>query len=60
MFGNARVNGVANHTFRATVVDGGKSARNDRFGLQVISPSGAAIADLTFDPIALRGGNIKR
>jgi subtilisin-like proprotein convertase family protein len=60
MFGNARVNGVANHTFRATVVDGGKSARNDRFGLQVISPSGAVIADLTFDPIALRGGNIKR
>jgi hypothetical protein len=60
IFGRATVNGVANHTFRVTVVDGGKSARNDRFGLQVISPSGAVIPDLTFDPIALRGGGIKR
>jgi hypothetical protein len=60
IFGRATVNGVANHTFRAIVVDGGKSARNDRFGLQVISPSGAIVPDLTFDPISLRGGSIKR
>jgi hypothetical protein len=60
IFGRATVNGVANHTFRAIVVDGGKSARSDRFGLQVISPSGAVIPDLTFDPIPLKGGNVKR
>ncbi|HEX2491735.1 MAG TPA: hypothetical protein VHR27_20180, partial [Blastocatellia bacterium] len=60
IFGKAMVNGVANHTVRAIVVDGGKSSRSDRFGLHVISPSGAVVADLTFDPIALRGGNIKR
>ncbi len=60
IFGRATVNGVANHTFRAIVVDDGKAARNDRFGLQVISPSGTVIPDLTFDPISLRGGNVKR
>src|SRR5262245_47871607 len=58
--GRAIVNGVGNHTFRATVVDSSKSGRGDRFGLQVVSPSGAVIPDLTFDPITLRGGNIKR
>src|SRR5215510_2812235 len=60
IFGKASVNGVANHTFRATVVDASKSGRGDRFGLQVISPSGAIVADMTFDPINLRGGNIRR
>ena len=58
--GKATVNGVANHTFRAIVVNGGKAARSDRFGLKVISPSGTVISDLTFDPISLRSGNIKR
>jgi len=37
-----------------------KSGRGDRFGLQVVSTSGAVIPDLIFDPITLRGGNIKR
>jgi hypothetical protein len=60
IFGKASLNGVGNHTFRATVVDGSKSGRGDRFGLQVISPSGAVITDMTFDPINLRGGNISR
>jgi hypothetical protein len=60
MFGKGSFNGIGNHTFRAILVDGGKSTRSDRFGLQVISPSGAIVPDLTFDPIALRGGNIKR
>jgi hypothetical protein len=60
IFGKASLNGVGNHTFRATVVDASKSGRGDRFGLQVISPSGAIISDLTFDPINLRGGNIRR
>jgi subtilisin-like proprotein convertase family protein len=60
IFGKASVNGVGNHTFRATVVDASKNGRVDRFGLQVISPSGAIIPDLTFAPINLRGGNIRR
>ena len=60
IFGTARLNGVGNHTFRAILVDGVKSARSDRFGLQVFSPSGAVLPDMTFDPITLRGGNIKR
>jgi subtilisin-like proprotein convertase family protein len=60
IFGKASVNGVANHTFRATVVDGSKSGRGDRFGLQVLSPSGTIVTDMTFDPINLRGGNIRR
>jgi len=58
--GRGVFNGVGNHTFRATVVDASKSGKGDRFGLQVISPSGAIVSDLTFDPISLRGGNIKR
>ena len=60
IFGKASLNGVGNHTFRAILVDASKSGRGDRFGLQVISPSGAIITDLTFDPINLRGGNIRR
>jgi hypothetical protein len=60
IFGKASLNGAGNHTFRATVVDSSKSGRGDRFGLQVISPSGAIVTDLTFDPITLRGGNIRR
>jgi hypothetical protein len=58
--GKAIVNSVGNHTFRATVVDGSKSGRGDRFGLQVISPSGEIVPDLTFDPITLRGVNVRR
>jgi hypothetical protein len=60
IFGKASLNGVGNHTFRATVVDASRSGRGDRFGLQVISPSGTIVTDMTFDPINLRGGNIKR
>jgi len=58
--GKATVNGVGNHTFRAVLVDSSKSGRGDQFGLQVISPSGAIVPDLTFDSIVLKGGNIKR
>ena len=50
---------AGNHTFRATVVDNGEPGRNDQFGLQVTDPSGAIIADLTFDPITLSAGNIQ-
>ncbi|HKQ90687.1 MAG TPA: hypothetical protein VJZ77_08395 [Blastocatellia bacterium] len=57
--GAATLNGVGNHTFRATVVDNGEPGRNNKFGLQVTAPSGAIIADLTFDPITLSAGNIQ-
>src|SRR5215510_2667743 len=60
IFGKASLNGVGNHTFRAILIDSSKSGRGDRFGLQVISPSGAIVTDMTFDPINLRGGNIRR
>jgi hypothetical protein len=60
IFGKASLNGVGNHTFRAILVDASKSGRGDRFGLQVMAPSGAIVTDLTFDPINLRGGNIRR
>jgi hypothetical protein len=60
IIGKATINGVGNYTFRATVVDASKSGRGDRFGLQVISPSGTIVTDMTFDPITLRGGNIRR
>ena len=56
--GKAKVNGVGNHTFRATVVDNSLLGRTDRFGLQVTAPGGAVIPDLTFDPITLNSGNI--
>jgi hypothetical protein len=59
IIGKATLNGVGNHTFRATVVDNGEPGRNDKFGLQVTAPSGAIIADLTFDPITLSAGNIQ-
>jgi len=59
IIGKATLNGVGNHTFRATVVDNGESGRNDQFGLRVTAPSGAIIADLTFDPITLSAGNIQ-
>jgi hypothetical protein len=59
IIGKATVNGVGNHTFRATVVDNGEPGRNDQFGLRVTAPSGAIIADLTFDPITLSAGNIQ-
>jgi Subtilase family len=60
IFGKASLNGVGNHTFRAILVDASRSGRGDRFGLQVMAPSGAIVTDLTFDPITLRGGNIRR
>jgi hypothetical protein len=59
IIGKATVNGVANHTFRAVVVDNGEPGRHDRFGLQVTAPSGAIVPELTFDPITLFVGNIQ-
>src|SRR5262249_42297058 len=60
LVGKATVKGVGNHTFRGTVVDSSRSGRGDLFGLEVISPSGQFVEGLTFTPIPLRGGNIRR
>jgi subtilisin-like proprotein convertase family protein len=57
--GKATLNGVGNHTFRATVVDNGEPGSSDQFGLRVNAPGGAVIPGLTFDPITLSGGNIQ-
>jgi subtilisin-like proprotein convertase family protein len=56
--GRGTLNGVANHSFRVTGIDNGEPGSSDQFGLNVFSPSGAAIADLTFNPITLSVGNI--
>jgi len=57
--GKATLNGVGNYTFRATVIDNGEPGTSDQFGLQVKDPSGATVANLTFSPITLSGGNIQ-
>ena len=59
ILGTATLNGVGNYTFQATVIDNGEPGANDQFGLQVKDPSGHAVADLSFAPITLSGGNIK-
>jgi len=56
--GRTTLNGVANHTFRVTAVDNGEPGSSDQFGLNVVTPGGAVIADLSFNPITLSNGNI--
>jgi hypothetical protein len=56
--GRGTLNGVANHSFRATVVDNGEPGSSDQFGLNVFLPSGAGIPNLMFNPLTLIGGNI--
>ena len=55
--GKANVNDVGNYSFIARIIDGGDAG--DRFGLRVLDRDGAVVADLTFDPVALAGGNIQ-
>lgn len=43
--------------FIARIIDNGEPGSTDRFGLRVTNSSGAIVADLTFDPIQLTGGN---
>ncbi|HEY7181700.1 MAG TPA: post-COAP-1 domain-containing protein, partial [Blastocatellia bacterium] len=57
LIGKAIFNG-GDCVFRATVIDNDLLGRHDKFGLQVTTPSGAIIPDLTFDPITLTSGNI--
>jgi hypothetical protein len=56
--GKATVNGVGNYSFIGRIIDNGETGTNDRFGLRVTDPSGNIVADLTFDPIQLSGGNL--
>lgn len=59
-FGKALLTGASgNQDFRVTVVDNGEPGRNDQFGLQVKAPNGTIIANLTFNPVTLTGGNIQ-
>jgi hypothetical protein len=57
LIGKAVFNG-GDCVFRATVIDNDLFGRHDKFGLQVTTPDGAIIPDLTFDPITLTTGNI--
>ena len=59
ILGKATLNGVANYSFQATVIDNGEPGRNDLFGLQVKDPNWAAVPDLSFSPATLTGGNIQ-
>ncbi len=54
VLGKATLNGVGNYSFMATVVDKGEPRISD----QVKNPRGTIVADLTFPPITLSGGNI--
>ncbi|HEY0379570.1 MAG TPA: M4 family metallopeptidase [Pyrinomonadaceae bacterium] len=57
--GKAVVNGVGNYSFIARAIDKGEPGTADQFGLRVTAPNGAVVADLTFNPITLSGGNIQ-
>jgi hypothetical protein len=57
LIGRAIFNG-GDCIFRATAIDNDLLGRQDKFGLQVATPSGTIIQDLTFDPITLTSGNI--
>ena len=57
--GKATLNGVGNYGFQATAVDNGEPGTTDQFGLKVTNPAGAVVADLTFAPLTLSGGNIQ-
>lgn len=59
IIGRSTVNGVGNYRFRPTVIDNGEPGANDKFRLQVTNSSGETVADLTFSPINLSGGNIQ-
>ena len=57
--GKATLNGVGNYTFLTNAIDNGEPGTGDQFGLQVKNPSDAIVADLTFNPVSLIGGNIQ-
>jgi hypothetical protein len=56
ILGKATLNGVGNHSFRATAVDNDPGGTGDQFGLIVKNSSGATV--LSFAPVTIRSGNI--
>lgn len=58
ILGKATVGEVGNNQFRLTVVDNGEPGSSDQLGLKV-TKNGSDLADLTFDPVTLSGGNIQ-
>jgi hypothetical protein len=59
ILGKATLGAVGNHGFMATAHDAGESGTADQFGLQVTSPDGFIVPDLTFPMQTLTGGNIQ-
>ena len=59
ILGKATLNGVGNYSFQVYATDNGEPGTGDQFGLQVKSPSGQVVNDLTFTPLTLTGGNIQ-
>jgi hypothetical protein len=57
--GKATLNDRGNHQFTATVIDNGEPGRNDRFGLEVVVPSGQVEQTLSYTPVTIAGGNIQ-
>ena len=55
--GKATVNGGGNYGFIARILDNGEPGLTDQFGLRVTDSGGSIVADLTFNPITLSGGN---
>ena len=59
ILGKATLGAVGNYGFMATVLDAGETGTADQFGLQVTSPDGFIVPDLTFPMVTLTGGNIQ-
>jgi subtilisin family serine protease len=55
--GKANINGSGNYGFIARVIDNGEPGFNDQFGLRITDAGGNIVANLTFNPIVLSGGN---
>lgn len=55
--GKVNINGSGNWNFIARIIDNGEPGFNDQFGLRITDGNGIIVADLTFNPITLSGGN---
>jgi hypothetical protein len=56
---NAALGGVGGYDAKVTLVDNGEPGSSDAFGLEVKAPNGKPVAQLTFGPVNLIGGNIQ-
>ncbi len=55
--GKANINGSGNYSFIARLIDNGDPGFTDQYGLRITDSGGNIVADLTFNPITLLGGN---